>query len=169
MLPDLFLGQLDDGLADAKGDVLYDLEILPAHEVDSGEPLFKGGSHGDEYGGVVEVGLGAHDGVRACNLEAGFDVGVVEDVPVGKDNGVRREVVAQVSDEGPISQAGVVTLLVSPAAVNGKDAGTGVEDHLGVDESIFLGVENPDFGGDGDVEFIVEGVYELADEVGLLL
>lgn len=145
-----------------------DIEVLARDNVDAGKPLVPV-CVGLEHGGVVQVSLGAHDGVGAGGGEAARDVFLPEDVAVCKEDDVAREVGANVADGGPVGGAGVVALLVARAAVDCEDGGAGGDDHFSILERAGGGVEEADFSGDRDGKGGVQGADQGGDEGPVVL
>ncbi len=118
---------------------------------------------------VAQVALGAHDAVRARGREAPLQVAVLEDVAVGEEHGLRRQVVPQEPDHLPVGHAGDVALLLSPPPVDRQDAGARPQHVLRVREGRLLGVQDADLGRHGDGEVLVQRVYHVVDELLVLL
>jgi hypothetical protein len=120
-------------------------------------------------GGIVEVSLSAHDTVGTSSFEAGGYIVVAQDVSIGEHDSVCGEIFPQVTQDRPVGQARVVSLLVALAAMDGDDAGACRQNHLCVVEGLFRGFEDAHLRSDGDVEISVEVVDELVDEVPVFL
>ena len=161
--------------------LVNDIHVPPHHGVDAPAgpaailaapvlpPFFAHGGRLREDARVAEVTLGAHDAVGTRGFQALLQIGILQNVAVGEKDRLLGQVFAQVTDVLPVRQARLVALLLSPSAVHREDAGAGAQHVLGVLESGLLGVEDADLGRHGDVEFLVQRVDQLKDELLVLL
>ena len=93
----------------------------------------------------------------------------MENVSIRENDRLLGQVLAQVANVLPVSQTRLVALLLPSSAMHREDAGAGAQHVLGVLEGGLLGLEDADLGRHGDVEFLVQGVDQLEDELLVLL
>lgn len=145
-----------------------DTKVLPRDHIHARETLAPV-ARGLEYSWIMKVSLSAHNAVDAGGGDAPRDVFLPEHIPVRKHHDLAREMCPEVRDDVPVRHARVVALLLARAAMYGEHRCAGRDDHASVLQGALGGVEDADFGSDGDGEVLVECADESCDEGPVVL
>ncbi|KUI59582.1 hypothetical protein VP1G_11127 [Cytospora mali] len=118
---------------------------------------------------VAQVPLGRHDGVGARGVQTPLQVPMLQDVPVGEDDRLGREVLPQVPDVRPVRHPRQVALLLAAAAVHGEDARAGAQHVARVRERRLPRVQDADLGRHRHGQALVQRPDHVVDERLVLL
>lgn len=140
-----------------------DTKVLPRDHIHARETLAPV-ARCLKYSWIVEVSLGAHDAIDAGGGDTPRDVFLPEHIPVRKHHDLAREMCPEIRDDVPVRHSRVVALLLARATVYGEHRCAGRDDHARVLQGALGGIEDANFGGDGDGEVLVECADEGCDE-----